>query len=143
MALRSDVAADGPGKTYLDAPYLTVRGDHRSVVVEIRERAGSKEFRDGMETCIHALEMTQSTRLLLDLRNMRLVLVEDERWLAQDLLPRLATTALKWMAVVTPTNALARAIVADLAKPRPSGTESRHCATVAEARDWLSRTGEQ
>jgi len=140
---RSEVADEGLGKTYLDAPHMAVRADQRWVVLEVRALASSKDFRAGMEMCLHALDVTQATRLLMDLRKMRLVLVDDERWLAQDLLPRLATTALKRMAVVTPENALAREIVADLAKPRPTGTESKHCGTVEEAKAWLSRTGEQ
>jgi hypothetical protein len=140
---RSEVADEGLGKTYLDAPHMAVRCDQRWVVLEVRALASSKDFRAGMEMCLHALDVTQATRLLMDLRKMRLVLVDDERWLAQDLLPRLATTALKRMAVVTPENALAREIVADLAKPRPTGTESKHCGTVEEAKAWLSRTGEQ
>jgi hypothetical protein len=140
--LRPAVAMQGLGKTYLDAPHMAVRGDRHRVVLEIRSLASSIDFRDGMERCLHALHMTQATCLLMDLRKMRLVLVDDERWLAQELLPRFATTALKRMAVVTPENALARAIVADLAKPRPTGTESRHCDTVEEANEWLSRTEE-
>jgi len=141
--LRPDVANEGMGKTYLDAPHMAIRGNHHWVVLEIRALARSKDFRDGMEMCLHALDVTQAPRLLMDLRKMRLVLVDDERWLAQDLLPRLAKTALKWMAVVTPENALAREIVADLAKPRPTGTESKHCRTVDEAKAWLSRTGDR
>ena len=137
------MADEGLGKTYLDAPHMAVRADQRWVVLEVRALASSKDFRAGMEMCLHALDVTQATRLLMDLRKMRLVLVDDERWLAQDLLPRLATTALKRMAVVTPENALAREIVAELAKPRPTGTESKHCGTVEEAKAWLSRTGEQ
>jgi hypothetical protein len=138
--LRSAAANEGLGKTFLDTPYMAVRGNHQWVVLEIRARASSKEFREGMEMCLHALDVTQASRLLMDLRKMRLVLVDDERWLAQDLLPRLATTALNRMAVVTPENALAREIVADLAKPRPTGTESKHCGSVQEAKEWLSRT---
>ena len=96
-----------------------------------------------MEMCLHALDVTQATQLLMDLRKMRLVLVDDERWLAQDLLPRLAKTALKRMAIVTPGKCLAALIVADLARPRPTGAESKHCETVEEAKKWLSRDGER
>jgi hypothetical protein len=92
--------------------------------------------------CLHVLDLTQATKLLMDLRKMRLVLVDDERWLAQDLLPRLAKTALKRLAVVTPENELAALIVADLARPRPTGAESKHCGTVEEAKKWLSRDEE-
>jgi SpoIIAA-like len=140
--LGSASADEGLVKTYLDAPHMAVRASSQWVVLEIRTRASSEDFRDGMEMCLHALDVTQSTRLLMDLRKMRLVLVEDERWLAQDFLPRIGKTALKRMAVVTPENELARVIVADLAKPRPTGTQSKHCGTVEEARRWLSGSGE-
>src|SRR5258707_1816518 len=102
---------------------MAIRGDPNWVLLEIRALSSSKDFREGMEMCLHALDVTQASRLLMDLLKMRLVLVDDERWLAQDLLPRLAKTALRRMAIVTPENALARVIVADLAKPRPTGTE--------------------
>jgi hypothetical protein len=131
----------GLGKTYLDAPHMGVRWDEQQVVVDMRARACSADFREGMETCLRAIEETQTTRLLLDCRDMRLLLAEDERWLARDFLPRLATTRLRWMAVVTPENSLAGEIVKDLAKPRPTRTISKHCATVDEALLWLSRTG--
>jgi hypothetical protein len=134
----SAVGSEGLGKTYLDAPHMAVRADLNWVHLELRSRSSSKDFRDGLELCLHALDETQATRLLMDLRKMRLVLVDDERWLAQDLLPRLAKTALRRMAIVTPENALARVIVADLAKPRPTGAESKHCGTLEEAKAWLS-----
>jgi hypothetical protein len=116
---------------------MAIRADPDWVLLEIRALSSSKDLREGMEMCLHALEVTQATRLLMDLLKMKLVLVDDERWLAQDLLPRLAKTALRRMAIVTPENALARVIVADLAKPRPTGTESKHCETFAEAKSWL------
>jgi hypothetical protein len=139
--LEPAVADDGVLKTYLDAPHMGIRWDGKQLVMDLRARASSSDFRSGMETCLLALEETQATRLLLDCRNMRLVLTEDERWLAQELLPRFATTHLRWMAVVTPENPLAREIVKDLAKPSPTRTVSKHCATVEEAILWLSRTG--
>jgi SpoIIAA-like len=141
--LSPGVASEGLGRIYLDTPHMGIRGDHLWVFLEIRARSSSEDFREGMEMCIHALDVTKATRLLLDLRKMRLLLVEDERWLAQDLLPRIAKTTLKRMAIVKPENALARAILADLARPRPTGAESKHCETFAEAKDWLAHPGER
>ena len=134
------VSGDSSSRTYLETPYLGIRWDGQQVIVDMRARASSADFRAGMETCHRAIVETQTTRPLLDCRDMRLLLVEDERWLAADFLPLLATTRLRWMAVVTPENSLAREIVKDLAKPRPTKTVSNHCATVAEAMLWLSRT---
>ena len=135
--LPTEVTANGSERTYLHTPYMTIRTVHRRVVLEIRDRAGSEEFRRGIEMCAGVLEANRSTQLLIDARKMRLVLVDDEKWLATFLLPRLAGTPLHWMAVVTPENALARAIVEDLARPRPSGTLSKLFATLDEAVAWL------
>ncbi len=107
----------------------------------MRERGSSAAFRDALEVCLRAVEETATTRLLLDLRRMRLVLPNDERWLALDFLPRLGTTKLRWMGIVMPENELARVIVEDVARPRPTGTESKHCATIKEAAEWLSHAG--
>jgi hypothetical protein len=139
--LSSDLANENSAKTYLDAPHMAVRSDRRGVVLEIRGPSSSKDYRAGLEICLHAMEVTQATRLLMDLRKMRLVLVDDERWLARDLLPRLGATALELLAIVTPENALARVIVADLAKPRPTGAQSKHCESVEEAQKWLASPG--
>ena len=135
------VTGDGVGKTYLESPNMGIRWDGQQVVVDLRNRAASANFREGMETCLRAIEETRTTRLLVDCRNMRLLLVQDEQWLARDFLPRVATTRIRWLAVVTPENSLAREIVKDLAKPRPTRTVSKHCTTVDEAMLWLSRTG--
>jgi hypothetical protein len=140
--LSPEVRSQGLGKVYLDAPHMGVRGDHLWVILEIRARSSSEDFREGMEICLQALDETRATRLLMDLRQMRLVLTDDERWLATELLPRIAKTALKRMAIVRPENALARPIVADLAKPRPTGTQSKRCETLEEAKDWLAHPGE-
>ena len=129
------------GKTWLDAPNVGIRWDRQWVALEMRDRGSSAAFRDAMEVCLRAVEETATTRLLLDLRRMRLVLPDDERWLALDFLPRLGANQLRWMGIVTPENELARVIVADLARPRPTGTESKHCATLRDATEWLSHTG--
>jgi len=47
---------------------------------------------------------------------MRLVLVDDERWWSEVMLPRLTTTEIRWIAVVVPVNQLAEVSVGEMAR---------------------------
>jgi len=89
-----------------------------------------------------AAEVSRATQLLVDARNMRLVLVDDERWWSEVMLPRLTTTEIRWIAVVVPVNQLAEVSVGEMAETRRrDGAESRHFRTIDEARAWLSSKG--
>jgi hypothetical protein len=67
------------------------------------------------------------------------MLVEDERWLVEDLIPRLAQAGILFTAVVVPKNQLARAITVDMAKSSRGGTStSVHFETLEGAKACLS-----
>jgi choline dehydrogenase-like flavoprotein len=129
-------------KVYLDAPHVSVRCEGQRVVVEWRVWANSADRRRAQETSLRAAEVSRATQLLVDARDMRLVLVDDERWWSEVMLPRLTTTEIRWIAVVVPANQLAEVSVGEMAKTRRrDGAESRHFRTIDEARAWLSSKG--
>jgi hypothetical protein len=128
-------------KVYLDAAYASVRweADTQRVVTEWKAWARSDEFRAVMETTLRAIRENDALRFLLDTRNAKLVLPEDERWIQEDLLPRFGTTGLRWTAIVIPANQLAQAILGDLMKTSPSGAIQRgQFGTLTEAHEWLT-----
>jgi hypothetical protein len=129
-------------KVYLDAPHVSVRCERQLLVVEWRAWANSVDRRRAQQTSLRAAEVSRATQLLVDARNMRLVLVDDERWWSEVMLPRLTTTEIRWIAVVVPANQLAEVSVDDMAETRRRGVaESRHFGTIDEARAWLSSKG--
>jgi hypothetical protein len=139
------VAGRGFTKVYLDAPYASVRWESRGqwVLAEWKASAGSADFRAAQEATLRAVQENHASRLLADTRDARLVLLEDERWMREDLIPRFALTGLRWTAIVTPVNRLARIIQSDVAKAALNGpSESRQFATLDEAKAWLSRVGD-
>jgi hypothetical protein len=113
------------------------------VTLEWRDFANSAQFRATQEAVLLAVVENDSQRLLCDLRHAKVVLVEDERWVVEDMVPRLARTGLRHTAVVMPQNQLANVIASDLTKatrPRDATSTSEQFGSVAEAKVWLSRT---
>jgi hypothetical protein len=128
-------------KTYLDAPYVSVRWDGRSqrVVSEWKGWANSADFRSAMEMTLRAVEEHPAAHILVDARYMRLMLVEDERWMSEDLIPRMAMTGIRSLAMVTPVNQLAKLIVDDISRGAQRGAgEVKHFETFDRASAWLS-----
>ena len=77
---------------YLDEPYASVRWEDQCVVMEMKGFANSTQFRATQEALLLAIIENGAQRLLSDIRHAKVVLVEDERWLVEDMLPRLART---------------------------------------------------
>lgn len=127
--------------TYLDELYASVRWTGWCVVAEWKGYATSPQFRAVQETVWRTIIETSSNRLLVDTRAARLVVVEDERWMVVDLLPRLGLAGIQFTAIVIPENQLARAITVDVAAKAPSGgmSESRMFEDLDEAKSWLRR----
>ena len=138
-------AAHGAGAThvvYLDEPYASVRWEDQCVVMEMKGFANSTQFRATQEALLLAIIENGAQRLLTDIRHAKLVLVEDERWLVEDMLPRLARTSLRFTALVMPQNQLALVIATDLtnaARPLDGTSVSEQFGSVDEAKTWLSR----
>jgi hypothetical protein len=95
-------------------------------------------LRAGWST-LRAIGENHALRFLLDARNAKLVIAEDERWIWEDLLPRFALAGIRWTAVVVPANQLAAIMLADITETPPSGELQREqFGTLDEAEAWLS-----
>ena len=133
--LTSMIAGAGLAQVYFDAPCVSIRWERQCVVVEWKASASSDEFRAAQVMSIKACEENHASRMLVDARNMKLGLVDDERWRSEDMLPLLALTGVRWIAIVAPADRLA----GEIARTRQGApVETRHFATLDEARQWLS-----
>jgi hypothetical protein len=133
--LTSMIAGAGLAQVYFDTPCVSIRWERQCVVVEWKASASAGEFRAAQVMSIRACEENRASRILVDARNMKLGLVDDERWRSDDMLPLLALTGVRWMAIVTEADRLA----GDIARTSQSlAVETRHFATLDEARQWLS-----
>ena len=133
--MTSMIAGAGLAQVYFDAPCVTIRWERRCVVVEWKAPAGSDEFRAAQLMSIRACEENHASRILVDARNLKLGPVDDERWRSDDMLPLLALTGVRWIAIVMPADRLA----GDRARTlQGAPVETRHFRTLDEARQWLS-----
>jgi hypothetical protein len=97
--------------------------------------ANSDEFRAARVMSIRACEENHASRILVDARKMKLGVVDDERWRSEDILPLLALTGVRWIAIVAPADRLA----GDVDRTRQGDpVETRRFETLEEARQWLS-----
>lgn len=125
---------------YVDEPYASVRWEEGIVIMEWKGFANSAQFRATQEAVLLAVYENGAQRLLCDIRHGKVVLVQDERWVVEDMVPRLARTGLRFTAVVMPENQLALVIATDLTnatRPRDGTSVSEQFGSVAEGLIWL------
>src|ERR1700730_12412082 len=77
--LTSMIAGAGLAQVDFDAPCVSIRWERQCVVVEWKASASSDEFRAAQVMSIKACEENHASRMLVDARNMKLGLVDDDR----------------------------------------------------------------
>ncbi len=79
-------------KIYLDAPYVTVswqRGQ-RWVFMEWKAWANTPKLREAHELALKAIRENRASSMLVDQRRGRVIVDEDQLWMASDWVPRAA-----------------------------------------------------
>jgi hypothetical protein len=134
----------GPSKVYLDAPYASIRWEAEGqwVLTEWKRRATGPEFRMVQERTLGAIAENHASRFLLDVRNLKVVLAGDAKWVRDSVVPRFKRAGLRRIATVLPSNRLIRADLFDVTRTPASGELQRaDFGTLEEARAWLSFVG--
>ena len=127
-------------RVYIDEPYVSVRWDSGGgwVIAEWKAWATSSELRAAHETALLALVENRASKWLIDARAMRVVVKEDQRWLAEDFVPRMVAAGAHTSAVVLPKSGLASMNMEDVARNHPlTPVQRRVFATLDEAKAWL------
>jgi len=125
---------------YLDEPFASVRWEDPWVTMEWKAFCSSAQFRATQEALLLAVIENGAQRLLTDIRHGKVILSVDERWLVEDMLPRLARTSLRFTALVMPYNALALVIATDISKaaqPQDGISTTEQFASIELAKAWL------
>jgi len=72
------------------------------VVMEWDGYATSKQFRQGTELMLNTLIQNNCTKVLADIKDMKIIAMEDQQWLNEEFLPRATTFGFKAIAIVKP-----------------------------------------
>jgi hypothetical protein len=143
MATGVEEVLDSDASVFFNSPGAAVlRWDPGSgaVFIEWHGWADSTEFALLLEAGLRALKQFHGSRWLADCRNMKTIEQSDQEWLDRSWFPRMLAAGLRRMAVLMPKSALAKMNVEDILSKVP-GTklEVAYFATVAQAREWLTR----
>ncbi|HEX8570776.1 MAG TPA: STAS/SEC14 domain-containing protein [Caulobacteraceae bacterium] len=94
-------------------------------------------FRAANEQVLAAIVEQRASRILGDIEAVRISEPADQRWLAEDWLPRAAAAGLRHAALVTPAFDLQHAPVRIVGEALPAGLELEYFDDAAAARAWL------
>jgi hypothetical protein len=130
--------------TCYEQPYATICWNENSKVVELTWKgfATSEEYRKTLEQTLVILKEKKATRLLMDTRNIKVIMPEDQAWALEVWGPKFGRSGGKKLTAVSPQSAVARMNAKDIernAAPLEAALpfEYRGFATPAEALDWL------
>ncbi len=72
------------------------------VVMDWDGYATSKQFKQGTELMLNTLIQNHCSKVLADIKDMKIIAMEDQQWLNEEFLPRATTFGFKAIAIVKP-----------------------------------------
>jgi hypothetical protein len=94
-------------------------------------------FRAANEAVLERIAKERATKILGDIEAVQITSAADQRWLAEDWLPRAAAAGLRHAALVTPAFELDHAPVRLIGESLPRQFELEYFDDVEVAREWL------
>lgn len=76
--------------------------DIKAVVMEWNGYATSKQFKQGTELMLNMLIKNNCSKVLADIKDMKIIAMEDQQWLNEEFLPRATTFGFKAIAIIRP-----------------------------------------
>ena len=107
------------------------------VVMTWTEYRPGAPFRAANEAVLAMILEERATRILGHIEAVQISDPRDQRWLAEDWLPRAAAAGLRYAALVTPAFELDHAPVRLIGETLPAGLQLEYFDDVDAARAWL------
>jgi SpoIIAA-like len=111
-----------------------------SVVMEWNGYATSKQFKQGTELMLNMLIKNNCSKVLADIKDMKIIAMEDQQWLNEEFLPRATTFGFKAIAIVKPNYYFNKVAVETISyKVDKEKLTINFFDNSEEAREWLSK----
>ncbi|MHB8589404.1 MAG: STAS/SEC14 domain-containing protein [Candidatus Dormibacteraceae bacterium] len=131
------------GGIYFDRPGVAVvtwDPACKAAQIEWQGWADPIEFAEASDAVLRALNDHRGSRVLGDLRKMKVIQQSNQDWARQDWLPRILAAGLTRMALVIAESGLAMMNVESILSRVPeTSLDIGYFATIEEARTWLTR----
>ena len=110
------------------------------VVMEWDGYATSKQFKQGTELMLNTLIKNNCSKVLADIKDMKIIAMEDQQWLNDEFLPRATTFGFKAIAIVKPDYYFNKVAVETISyKVDKDKLTINFFDNVDEAREWLNK----
>ena len=114
--------------------------DINAVVMEWDGYATSKQFKQGTELMLNILIKNNCSKVLADIKDMKIIAMEDQQWLNEDFLPRATTFGFKAIAIVKPDYYFNKVAVETISyKVDKDKLTINFFDNAKDAREWLSK----
>ena len=110
------------------------------VVMEWDGYATSKQFKQGTELMLNTLIKNNCSKVLADIKDMKIIAMEDQQWLNDEFLPRATTFGFKAIAIIKPDYYFNKVAVETISyKVDKDKLTINFFDNVNEAREWLNK----
>lgn len=111
-----------------------------AVVMEWNGYATSKQFKQGTELMLNMLIKNNCSKVLADIKDMKIIAMEDQQWLNEEFLPRATTFGFKAIAIVKPHYYFNKVAVETISyKVDKEKLTINFFDNSEEAKEWLRR----
>ncbi len=125
---------------YFDEPFLTIHWDEtiKCVIMQWKGFAQSNQLRTGLNKGLELIKQKKATYWLADLRNLKVISLEDQKWSNEDWFPRALATELRRMAIVEASSAVTQLGVKNImSRVNGQDLEVHYFSDVEQAKQWL------
>ena len=111
-----------------------------AVVMEWDGYATSKQFKQGTELMLNILIKNNCSKVLADIKDMKIIAMEDQQWLTEEFLPRATKFGFKSIAIVKPDYYFNKVAVETISYKVDKGKLTiNFFDNTDEAKEWLSK----
>ncbi|HEU5165290.1 MAG TPA: STAS/SEC14 domain-containing protein [Chitinophagaceae bacterium] len=111
-----------------------------AVVMEWDGYATSKQFKQGTELMLNMLIQNNCSKVLADIKDMKIIAMEDQQWLNEEFLPRATSFGFKSIAIVKPDFYFNKVAVETISyKADKDKLTINFFDNTDEAKEWLSK----
>jgi hypothetical protein len=111
-----------------------------SVVMEWDGYATSKQFKQGTELMLNTLIQNNCSKVLADIKDMKIIAMEDQQWLNEEFLPRATMFGFKAIAIVKPNYYFNQVAIETISyKADKDKLTINFFDNIEDAKAWLSK----
>jgi|SRR5690606_11192757 len=118
---------------------LTFETELGAVIMNWNGFSSSGEFYEANESVLRLLKENNARKIVADLRNMKIIKLEDQQWLYKDWLPRAIRAGLEYVAIVESEDFFNRLSVDNVSQQINGQLNIKYFNTYSWARNWIRK----